>query len=130
MRIVVDVMGGDHGCGVVIDGVKLALQAYPNISELHLVGQKPEIETALKRARCQDSRLILHHASEVITMEDKPLEAARRKKDSSMVRAIELVRDGKAEAVFGRLNRPLEFLDQREVEFCGRVFGQRVAARR
>ena len=99
MRIVVDVMGGDHGCGVVIDGVKLALQAYPNISELHLVGQKPEIEAALKRARCQDSRLILHHASEVISMEDKPLDAVRKKKDCSMVRAMELVRDGKAEAV-------------------------------
>jgi glycerol-3-phosphate acyltransferase PlsX len=99
MRIVVDVMGGDHGCGVVIDGVKLALQAYPNISELHLVGQQAEIEGALKRARCQDSRVRIHHASEVITMEDKPLDAVRKKKDGSMVRAMELVRDGKAEAV-------------------------------
>lgn len=99
MRIVVDVMGGDHGCGVVIDGVKLALRAYPNISELHLVGQQTEIETALKRARCNDSRLAVHHASEVISMEDKPLDAVRKKKDCSMVRAMELVRDGKAEAV-------------------------------
>ncbi len=99
MRIVVDVMGGDHGCGVVIDGVRQALQAYSNISELHLVGQQPEIEAALKRARCSDSRVRIHHASEVITMEDKPLDAVRKKKDCSMVRAMELVRDGKAQAV-------------------------------
>ncbi len=99
MRIVLDVMGGDHGCGVVIDGVKLALQAYPNISELHLVGRQTEIEAALKRARCRDERLRLHHASEVISMQDKPLDAVRRKKDCSMVRAMEFVRDGLAEAV-------------------------------
>src|SRR5262249_7214768 len=74
MRIVVDVMGGDHGCGVVIDGVRLALQADPNITQMHLVGRRAEIEAALKRARCQDSRLRIHHCSEVITMEDKPLD--------------------------------------------------------
>jgi phosphate acyltransferase len=104
MRIVVDVMGGDHGTGVVIDGVKLALQAYPHISELHLVGQQTEIEAGLKRVHCADARLRIHHASEVITMEDKPLDAVRRKKDCSMVRAMELVRDGKAEAVISRGN--------------------------
>jgi glycerol-3-phosphate acyltransferase PlsX len=104
MRIVVDVMGGDHGIEVVIDGVKQALQAYANISELHLVGQQAEIEAGLKRAHCADPRLRIHHASEIITMEDKPLDAVRRKKDCSMVRAMELVRDGKAEAVISRGN--------------------------
>jgi len=104
MRIAVDVMGGDHGLGVVVDGVKLALQSYPEIAELHLVGQQPEIEAALNRARLRDERIRLHHASEVITMEDKPLEAVRKKKDCSMVRAVELVRDGKAEAVISRGN--------------------------
>jgi glycerol-3-phosphate acyltransferase PlsX len=99
MRIAVDVMGGDYGCGVVIDGIRLALQAYPQISELHVVGHQGEVEAALKRARFRDGRLRIHHASEVITMEDKPLDAVRKKKDCSMVRAMELVRDGKAEAI-------------------------------
>lgn len=103
MRIVVDVMGGDHGPGVVIDGVKTALEAYAQITELHLVGQQPEIEATLQRARCADPRLRLHHAAEIITMEDKPADV-RRKKDSSMVRAMELVRDGQAEAVISRGN--------------------------
>ena len=49
MRIVVDVMGGDHGISVVINGVSQALQAYPHISELHLVGLKAEIEAELAR---------------------------------------------------------------------------------
>ena len=104
MRIVVDVMGGDHGSGVVIDGVKQALQAYDQISELHLVGKKAEIDAALARAHCHDARLQVHHASEVITMEDKPLDAVRKKKDCSMVRAMEFVRDGRAEAVISRGN--------------------------
>jgi phosphate acyltransferase len=104
MRIAVDVMGGDLGCGVVIDGVKLALAEYPDITELYLVGDERNIEAALSRHRCQDSRLRILHAGEVLTMDDKPLDAVRRKKDCSMVRAIELVRDGKAQAVISRGN--------------------------
>src|SRR5437867_1773537 len=98
MRIVVDVMGGDHGCGVVIDGVRLALQANAAITELYLVGNQAEIEAALKHSRCKDTRLKVIHASEVLTMEDKPL-AGVRKKDSSLLRAVELVGEGKAEAL-------------------------------
>jgi glycerol-3-phosphate acyltransferase PlsX len=99
MRIAVDVMGGDHGCGVVIEGVKRALETESGITEIHLVGNQAEIEAALKSCGCRESRVHIRHASEVLTMEDKPREGIRRKKDSSMVRAIELVHDGKADAV-------------------------------
>jgi len=99
MRIVVDVMGGDHGCGVVIDGARLALQAYPAITELYLVGNAAEIEPALSRSRLRDSRVKIVHASEVLTMEDKPVVGLRKKKDCSIARAIELIKDGKAEAL-------------------------------
>ncbi len=99
MRIAVDVMGGDHGSPVVIDGVRMALAALPALTEVLLVGKQAEIEAGLSRVGCQDPRITVVHAPDVITMEDKPLEAARRKKESSMVRAIELVRDGKAEAL-------------------------------
>lgn len=97
-------MGGDHGISVVINGVKRALQAFPAITELHLVGLQSEIEKELNVARCADPRLRIHHASEVVTMEDKPVDAVRKKKDCSMVRSMELVRDGKAEAVISRGN--------------------------
>jgi phosphate acyltransferase len=99
MRIVVDVMGGDHGCGVVVEGAKQALDADPSITSLQLVGNEAEIRAASERIGLRDPRVEIVHASEVLTMEDKPLEGIRRKKDSSMVRAIELVRDGKADAV-------------------------------
>ncbi|HEX3799753.1 MAG TPA: phosphate acyltransferase PlsX [Verrucomicrobiae bacterium] len=99
MRIVVDVMGGDHGCGVVIEGVKHALEADASITRLFLVGNETEIRAASQTAGLSDNRVEIVHASEVLTMADKPLEGIRRKKDSSMVRAIELVREDKADAV-------------------------------
>ena len=99
MRIVVDVMGGDHGCGVVIEGVKHALAADTKISELYLVGNQDEIQAASKTSDLRDERVRVVHASEVMTMEDKPTAALRKKKDSSMARAIELVGEGKADAV-------------------------------
>ena len=92
-------MGGDHGCEIVIDGIKLALEAYPGITEMHVVGDRKAIEAALARSRLKDPRVRIVHASEVLTMEDKPLTAVRRKRDSSIVRAAGLVKDGKAEAL-------------------------------
>ena len=74
MRIVVDVMGGDHGCGVVIEGVKRALEADGKITEMHLVGKQDEIQAALDSNECRDKRVHVVHASEVLTMEDKPRE--------------------------------------------------------
>ncbi len=99
MRIAVDVMGGDHGCDVVVHGVKLALEAHPEISALHVVGNKAEIEAALAKHHCRDRRLHIVHASEVLTMEDKPLAGLRKKKDCSIARAVELVKDGQADAL-------------------------------
>ena len=99
MRIAVDVMGGDHGCGVVIEGAIRALQVDERIAALFLVGHKTEIHAALPRGGFRDHRVRVVHASEVLTMEDKPAAAVRRKKDCSLVRAIELVHDGTADAV-------------------------------
>jgi glycerol-3-phosphate acyltransferase PlsX len=99
MRIAVDVMGGDHGCGVVIEGAMRAIQADKRITALFLVGDKSEIHAALPRGGFRDHRVRVVHASEVLTMDDKPAAAVRRKKDSSIVRAVELVHEAKADAV-------------------------------
>lgn len=99
MRIAVDVMGGDHGCEVVINGVKLALAADPRLASILLVGQEDKIRPALRAAGLNDPRVEVLHASEVLTMEDSPVEGIRRKKDSSMVRAIDMAREGKVDAV-------------------------------
>jgi glycerol-3-phosphate acyltransferase PlsX len=99
MRIAIDVMGGDHGCGVVIEGANRALQSDERITALYLVGQKAAIHAALPQGGFRDHRVRVVHASEVLTMEDKPAAAVRRKKDCSLVRAIEMVHEGKADAV-------------------------------
>jgi len=92
-------MGGDHGCGVVVEGVRRALAADPNISTLFLVGDQKEIEAALGATNCHDLRVQIVHASEVVTMVDKPVKALRKKKDSSIGRGAELVHDGQADAI-------------------------------
>jgi len=99
MRIAVDVMGSDHGCGVVIEGAIRAVQDDKGITALYLVGDRSEIHAALPRGGFRDHRVRVVHASEVLTMEDKPVAAVRKKKDCSIVRAVELVREGKADAV-------------------------------
>jgi glycerol-3-phosphate acyltransferase PlsX len=99
MRIAVDVMGGDHGCGVVIEGARRALQGDKKITAMFLVGDKAKIHAALPERGFRDHRVRVVHASEVLTMEDKPVQAVRKKKDSSIVRAVQLVKDGQADAV-------------------------------
>ncbi len=99
MRIAVDVMGGDHGCGVVIEGARRALAADSRIKTLFLVGNQTAIHAALPPRGFRDHRMRVVHASEVLTMEDKPAAAVRKKKDCSITRAVELVHEGKADAV-------------------------------
>jgi len=99
MRIVVYVMGGDHGPDVIILGATLALQSNPAITELFLVGRQEEIMPALARLACRDPRLQILHASQVLTMEDKPVEGLRRKKDCSILRAVDLLKEGRADAL-------------------------------
>ena len=99
MRIAVDVMGGAHGCGVVIEGVQRALQTEDRITAIYLVGNRSEIHAALPHRGFRDHRVHVVHASEVLTMADKPAAALRRKKDCSISRAVDLVREGKADAI-------------------------------
>jgi glycerol-3-phosphate acyltransferase PlsX len=99
MRIAVDVMGGDHGCGVVIEGARRALAADRRITSLFLVGNQSDIHAALPEGGFRDHRMRVVHASEVLTMDDKPATAVRRKKDCSISKAIDLVHQNKADAV-------------------------------
>jgi len=99
MQIAVDVMGGDHGCGVIIAGAKLALQTNKKISQLFLVGNEAEISAALEKQGVKDERVTIINASQVLTMEDKPVVGLRKKKDCSILRAVELIREGAADAL-------------------------------
>src|SRR5271154_410305 len=100
MRIAVDVMGGGHGCGVIIAGSKRALEEIKDITTIYLVGNKAEIHAALPERGFRDHRVRIIHTTEVVEMDDKqPVNALRKKKDSSIARAAELVQEGKADAL-------------------------------
>jgi len=96
-RIAVDAMGGDLGPAEVVAGVKLAQKRDPQLDPITLVGDQALLEPLIQQAGLSlGPNLSIFHASEVVTMDDKPLMALKKKKDSSMVRAIELVKNGDA----------------------------------
>jgi glycerol-3-phosphate acyltransferase PlsX len=98
VRIAIDCMGGDHGLSVTVPAA-LAFVDHESDAEVILVGREDEIGAALKRAgREAGGRVSVRHASEVVAMDEPVSQALRRKRDSSMRIAIELVRDGKADA--------------------------------
>lgn len=98
--IAVDAMGGDLGPAEVVAAVELAFRNVSRLKNVILVGDeallKPEVD---RLGLGKNPGVSIHHASEVIAMDDKPLQAIKRKKDSSMVRAIELVKAGDANVI-------------------------------
>jgi len=99
MKIALDAMGHDDGPPKLIEGAALALTAFPEISRLYLTGDAPRLEAELKRIGCNDRRIEIVHCTQVVEMSDSATDAVRRKKDSSISRAVELVKSGDAEAV-------------------------------
>lgn len=96
MRIAVDAMGGDNAPQEIVLG---AYESARQVSfDIVLVGDTAQIEAHLP-PRGRPHNLHLHHASQVITMEDSPVMAIRRKRDSSLVVAGKLVKEGKADAL-------------------------------
>ena len=99
ITIALDAMGGDHGVSVTVPAALETLKHQPEL-KLILVGQREAIEAELEtspRGR-QASRLAIHHASEIVGMDEPPAQALRSKKDSSMRVAINLVKEGAAQA--------------------------------
>ena len=98
ITIALDAMGGDHGVGVTVPAALKTLQDQSTLKFV-LVGQREAIETELKQLHAFESdRLVIHHASEVVSMDEPPAQALRNKKDSSMRVAINLVKEGAAQA--------------------------------
>ena len=97
VRVAVDAMGGDHAPEAVVQGVVDALNASKEI-EVLLVGDQTAIEKCLTGAQYDKTRLQVIHASEVITNNETPTIAIKKKKDSSIVVSQRLVREGKADA--------------------------------
>jgi glycerol-3-phosphate acyltransferase PlsX len=104
-RIAVDAMGSDLGPAETVAAVKLALAEFPDLSPVTLVGDEPTLRKHAAAAGIEGHpKLAYFHASEVITMDDKPLVVLKKKKDASTIRAIELVKLGAARAVVSCAN--------------------------
>ena len=96
--IALDAMGGDYGPSVTVGAARLALEQLPGIA-LVLVGNRDMLEAEVeKNGLGGDQRVSIHHASEVVGMDDLPVVALKRKKDSSMRVAINLVHEGRVQA--------------------------------
>ena len=96
MKIIIDAMGGDHAPQEIVKG---ALRARKELGvDVTLVGKKEEIEAVLRAEKVTDMPEIVD-AREVITMDDDPSTATRRKKDSSMAVALTLLKDGRGDAL-------------------------------
>ena len=98
VTLAIDAMGGDHGFRVTVDGALRALGENPGL-RLILVGEDTVLRRALAAHRHADtSRIEIQHASEVVAMDELPSKALRGKKDSSMRVAVNLVKEGRAQA--------------------------------
>jgi glycerol-3-phosphate acyltransferase PlsX len=98
VTVAVDAMGGDHGPSVTVPAALDFLASAPS-ARVVLVGLPAPLEAALTRARPQlRARVSVHAASEVVEMHEPPADALRKKKDSSMRVAINLVKEGTANA--------------------------------
>lgn len=97
MRIAVDGMGGDFAPVETVHGCVLAVQEYG--VEVTITGPKEVIEKELGKYEFDRSKIDILDAREVISLDEAPVMAMRRKKDSSLRRAFDLVKEGKADAV-------------------------------
>ncbi|NCD21646.1 MAG: phosphate acyltransferase PlsX [Spartobacteria bacterium] len=100
MRIAVDAMGGDDAPRAIVEGALLAVRECRAIECLYLVGDERAIQAEIARCGGNPGRVEIRHAAEVIGMGESPAAAVRRKKDSSINRSMDLVKNGEADAVF------------------------------
>jgi glycerol-3-phosphate acyltransferase PlsX len=99
MRVALDAMGGDYAPQACVAGAVLALSEFPKLEKLFLVGDNDRIRAELDKHNCHDARIEIVHATQVVEMSETAVEGVRRKKDSSISRAVDLVKHGEADAV-------------------------------
>src|SRR5258708_39629296 len=97
MRIALDAMGGDHAPGPIVAGAVQAVQAEPELTVV-LVGDEAQVAPLLPSG-AERPRLEVFHCVQVVGMNEKPVEALRRKPDSSIKRSWELLAGKKVDGI-------------------------------
>jgi glycerol-3-phosphate acyltransferase PlsX len=98
MQIALDAMGGDHAPGPIVAGAAAAVAANPELRVI-LVGDRPQIEASLAKAGSPPDRIDIFHCTQVITMEETPVVALRKKPDNSISRCWQLLAERKVDAI-------------------------------
>jgi len=98
IRIAIDAMGGDYAPVEVVKGAVDALKEHDNI-KIIFVGDSAEIQKELSQYEYKKEQIEVVHTTEVISCNEAPVEAIRKKKDSSLIVAFKMVKEGKADAV-------------------------------
>jgi len=101
-RIAVDAMGGDFGVAVNVAGAVQAVKS--GKTEVILVGDSVRIKEELERLDAKKGCIEIVHASQIVNMEEKPSDALRKKKDSSITVAATLVKEGQADGLISAGN--------------------------
>lgn len=96
MRIVVDGMGGDNAPGVVVEGAIAAVREYA--VDVVLVGKENRLKALLQRSRYTGDRISIHPAQDVIEMSESAAASIRKKRNSSIVVGIKLLKEGAGDA--------------------------------
>ncbi len=98
INIALDAMGGDNAPSEIVKGAVSAVESSPEI-KLFLCGREDDIRAELSKYSYDVNRIEVVHASEVIAMDEPPVMAVRSKKDSSLVKCMYLVKEGKCDAL-------------------------------
>lgn len=96
-RVALDAMGGDNAPGEIVKGAVDAVNEYANI-EVVLVGDSEKVEAELLKYQYDKERISVVHTTETISMDEPPVNAIRKKKDSSLVVAMNMVKKKEADA--------------------------------
>lgn len=102
MKIVIDAMGGDHAPDVVVEGAVAAAKEYK--VNLILTGDEAGIKNLLRKYKYTGDKITIYPTVEVIEMHESAAASVRRKRNSSIVVGINLVKDGQADAFFSAGN--------------------------
>ena len=98
MKIAIDGMGGDNAPSEIVSGVVKALEEFKDI-EFYITGPEDAIKKEISKNNYNGNNIIVVDAKEVITTNEHPVMAVRRKKDSSLCKALNLVKEGTCDAV-------------------------------
>ena len=98
MLIALDAMGGDHAPGPIVAGARQAVLADPDLRVL-LVGDEAQVEPCIDQAGGPHERIDLFHCTQVVTMEETPVEALRKKPDNSITRCWQLLAQKKVDGI-------------------------------